>query len=262
LISVKGFTPLEVFSKLSDRCQYPHHKEPSFIQDISSGSMSEPSSMRAAAQSPRFQIVGCLGRLKGSAQQSTVPLRPFAPVVPIKSVAFNFRISLENAAFTRTIPCSQMHPSSIAKPSFVIARWAYAKMDAKSMLPVVSTASTMFMCNEAAVVTGAWSSETGVCDLRTEWVVTEPVGSTAVAEFKKELRLNAIGNGFEDQFVQITCLAAKQKQRGLPPSAVILHGHRSQPLVLGGPFLINLSVKSRLSLCKPCSHNSVNLGDG
>ncbi len=224
--------------------------------------MSEPSSMRAAAQSPRFQIVGCLGRLKGSAQQSTVPLRPFAPVVPIKSVAFNFRISLENAAFTRTIPCSQMHPSSIAKPSFVIARWAYAKMDAKSMLPVVSTASTMFMCNEAAVVTGAWSSETGVCDLRTEWVVTEPVGSTAVAEFKKELRLNAIGNGFEDQFVQITCLAAKQKQRGLPPSAVILHGHRSQPLVLGGPFLINLSVKSRLSLCKPCSHNSVNLGDG
>ncbi len=205
--------------------------------------------LHSAVQSPRFRIVAPRRRLEGSAQQPTAPLKPFVPVVPVKSVPIEFTISLENACFSDFSGQKAGH-MPLWKPEHTIASWQSVTTDAESGRVKLGP-SEPFTCIQPAVVTGEWSEPAlpalPACELHVEWAGN----SAANAKVKKRLRHKVGSNGFEDNCIGITCFAANAEKSKV-------FDYRSKPIVLGSSqffhlakFGINLSVKSRLPLKFP-----------
>ncbi len=155
--------------------------------------------------------------------ESLNPVMPFAPVVHAKSVPYNFAISLHHAAFSFDTSKKPMGSSADWRPSRAIASWE----DRSSKR--FDFSETSFSCSD--------SSEAGACNLKADW----SEGSSAAANFTKKLKQKAdTGSGeYEDQFIKINFFAAKHHKL----KSTLCFDEHSKPITLGGPFLINLSVR-------------------
>lgn len=178
----------------------------------------------SSAAPPRFRIVA---------------VERFAPVVKSKAVPveLKFSMSLEHATFPLNGSKKPYEASAEWKPSHAIASWAHWSKNEKTG-EIRTTSAKPFNCKEAGGITAA-------SDLRAEWG-----GATAaVAEINRKVTQKAGGEGFEDMFIQITLFAANQKyhpsadgEAPAPRTPTHAIDEKSRPIVLGTPFLVNLSV--------------------
>jgi hypothetical protein len=194
-------------------------------------------SISAQSHTPRLRIV--LPALAAAIQQPAVAVKPFAPVIETKEVELKFTISLQHASLSFD---GSKKPKDKAdwKPCHAIASWASWSRNEKGK--VTTTSNSPFACRQAASVScdGAAASH-----LQVQWLED----TASAAEITKKLKQKPGGKALEEQFIQITVFAANQ---GLfkakdgcaaaprPPTQTC--DDKSKPIVLGAPFLLNLSV--------------------
>ena len=190
------------------------------------------------AQSKRFRIAF---PSIATAQQPAAAFRPFAPVLETKEIEFQFSISLDRADFCFDGSKMPNLNSADWKPSLAIASWAsWSRNDQTGKTTV--TPDAFFACKEAAAVSCAGAA---TFNLQAEW--SDSTESTA--QITKKLKHKADVSGFEDQFIQITLYAAKHGNCKPKDSATFKPGPKpvcdmkSKNIVLGAPFLLNLTVR-------------------
>ena len=171
--------------------------------------------------------------LPATVQQPAAAVKTFAPVVENKEVELKFTISLHQATLSFDGCKRPRDTSADWKPRHAIASWASWSRDAKTE-KVITSPNASFCCKEAANVTlsigGAAAS-----DLLVEW--RDFTASTA--DITKKLKQKPGAFAFEEKFVQITVFAANRRR--MPPTQAC--DETSRPIVLGVPFVINLSVR-------------------
>jgi hypothetical protein len=210
-------------------------------------------SLPAETQPPRFRIAppgptpGVAAT--GVAQQPAAALKPFAPVVENKEVELKFTIALEHACFLFDGGKRPKDKGADWKPSHAIASWASwsTKKDKAGHEEVVTTANAPFARKEAARI--EMCRESAASALQVKWCDA----AASAAEIKKKLKQKPGGNALEDQIIQISLFAANQDfykpkdgcaAAPKPPTQTC--DERSKPIVLGAPFLLNLSVRRLL----------------
>jgi hypothetical protein len=165
--------------------------------------------------------------------------KPFAPVVENKKVKFEFTISLKHATVSFDGRQKPLHAFPSWEPRHAIASWASWKRACNGTVKVSS--NLQFDCKEAANVT---RSGAAASHLQLHW----HEDTASVAKITKKLKQKPGEKAFEELFIQITLLAANQCCRAndvaaahKPPTHIC--DHNSKRIVLGTPFLINLSVR-------------------
>ena len=207
-------------------------------------------SLPAETQPLRFRIAPPGPGLAAAAQQPAAALKPFAPVVENKEVELKFTIALERASFLFDGGKRPKDKGADWKPSHAIASWASwsTKKDKAGGEEVVTTANSPFARKEAAKI--EMCRESAASALQVKWCD----GAACAAEIKKKLKLKPGGHALEHQIIQITLFAANQDfykakdgcaAAPKPPTQTC--DERSKPIVLGAPFLLNLSVRRLLA---------------
>ena len=195
-------------------------------------------SLPAESLAPRLRVVA--PGHAAAAQQPAAAVKPFAPVVENKEVELRFTISLEHARLSFD---GSKKPKDKAdwRPCHAVASWASWSRNEKGK--VVTTANTAFACRQAA---GVSCDAAAASDLQVEWLE----GCACAAEITKKLKLKPGGKAVEEQFIQITVFAANQgffKAKDGCPAAprppTQTCDDKSKPIVLGAPFLLDLSVR-------------------
>jgi hypothetical protein len=171
-------------------------------------------------------------------------------VVENKEVELKFTIPLEHACFLFDGGKRPKDKGADWKPSHAIASWASwsIKKDKAGNEEVVTTPNSPFARKEAAKI--EMCHESAAPALQVKWCD----GTASAAEIKKKLKLKPGGNAPEDQIIQITLFAANQdvyKATAAPKPPTETCDERSKPIVLGAPFLLNLSVRRLLARVLP-----------
>ena len=174
------------------------------------------------SSSPCFSIVTDPRR----ALESVNPVMPFAPVVHVKSVPYNFGISLRHATFSFDTSKKPFGSSATWRPSRAIASYGSGSNRG------VFAEADVGVSSEGL----ANGPQAGLCDL-----VAADWSEIASPNYCKKLRQKVNSpEEYEDQFIEISIFAATRKPNR-KTSTLCFDGH-SKPIVLVGPFLINLSV--------------------
>lgn len=163
-----------------------------------------------------------------TAQHPATAVKPFFPVVEIKAVKLNFTISLQNATLFFDGSKRPRGQSSDWKPHRAIVSWASWSKNEKN--GKVTTSNASFCCKEAAIVGSAGAAASY---LQVEWCDN----TASAVGINKELKWKPGCAAFEELFIQITVFAANQGRRPTQTTDEF-----SKPIVLGAPFLVNLSV--------------------
>lgn len=192
------------------------------------------------AQNQRFRVAA--PKCGAASSQSEVAVKVFAPVV--NSVELKFTVCLESASFLFDGKQKPTGKNAGLMPSHAIAGWAHCIMDEKTC-NIKPHKEIMFRCDQAANVRSAGGAEHDY-HLVAEW--SSSVGTSSSAEFKKTMRQKEVGEGFEDQCIQITLYAANQK----PPDKDGSLKAPTKTFKLDGPFFINVSVSSRQAIALFC----------
>jgi hypothetical protein len=192
-------------------------------------------SLSAESLLPRIRVAP--GR---AAQHPAAAVKPFVPVVEKEELELKFSIFLQRASLSFD---GSKKPKGKAdwKPFHAIAYWASWSKNKDGKVNITPNAA--FACRQAASVScdGAAASE-----LQVEW--REDTSSTV--EITKKLKLKPGGKALEGQFIQITVFAANQDftkakdgcaAAPKPPTQTC--DDKSKPIVLGAPFLLDLSVR-------------------
>ena len=171
-------------------------------------------------------------------------------MVENKEVELKFTIALEHASFLFDGGKRPKDKGADWKPSHAIASWASwsTKKDKAGREEVVTTPNSPFARKEAAKI--EMCRESAASALQVKWCD----GAACAAEIKKKLKLKPGGHALEDQIIQITLFAANQDfykakdgcaAAPKPPTQTC--DERSKLIVLGAPFLLNLSVRRLLA---------------